>query len=140
MKIIFFFAFFSIFLSGCQFIPLFSPIVTGIIIWKDGQANKYYEMDTLVMQRCVKNSLNDLEIRITKIQTTKNGYYIQAESNDKFYIKIEGVKKNITNVAIRINTFGNKSYTELLYHKIDDNVSVVYYNQNGMPVKQGLQR
>lgn len=127
--------FFLFFLSGCQFIPLFSPIVTGIVIWHEGQANKYYEMDILTMQRCVKNSLHDLEIKIANIQKTKKGYYLQASNKDNFYIKIESVKKNITNVAIRVNTFGNKSYTELLYQKIDDNLGIIYYNQEGKVVK-----
>ena len=66
MKNTFIFLIFVIFFSGCQFIPLFSPIITGIIIWKEGQAKKYYEINTSIMYRCVKNSLRDLNIKITK--------------------------------------------------------------------------
>ena len=38
-----------VFLSGCQFVSLISPIVTGIIIWKDGRAHKYYELEVEVL-------------------------------------------------------------------------------------------
>jgi len=38
-------------------------------------------------------------------------------------------------VTIRINTFGNKSYTELIYQKIDSNMDVINYDNKGLPVK-----
>ena len=135
MKNTLIFLIFMIFFSGCQFVPLFSPIITGIIIWKEGQAQKYYEINTSIMYRCVKNSLHDLNIKITKDQKNKNGYYLQAENKDTFYIHIYYVKKDVSNVAIRINTFGNKSYTELIYQKIDSNMDIINYDNKGLPVK-----
>ena len=135
MKNIMIFAIFFCFLSGCQFIPLFSPIVTGIIIWKDGQAHKYYNMNSDIMFRTVKSSLKDLDFTIKKSYKKNSTHYLQAENYDKMYIEISTVRKNITQVSIRINTFGNKSHTELFYHKIDENLDVINYDSLGSPVK-----
>ena len=129
-----FLIFFS-FISGCQFIPLFTPIITGIIIWKDGQAHKYYDLDKDIMYRSVKYSLQDLGFKITKAQKSKKGYTIYAENNDKFSVQVDEIKKEVTDVSVRVNTFGNKSYVELLYKKIDENLDTIKFDIKGMPVK-----
>lgn len=129
-----FLIFFS-FISGCQFIPLFAPIITGIIIWKDGQAHKYYDLDKDIMYRSVKYSLKDLGFKITKEQKSKKRYTIYAESNDKFSVQVDEIKKEITDVSVRVNTFGNKSYVELLYKKIDENLDTIKFDVKGIPVK-----
>lgn len=135
MKNIMIFLIFFIFISGCQFIPLFTPIITGIIIWKDGQAHKYYDLDKDIMYRSVKYSLKDLGFKITKEQKSKKKYTIYAESNDKFSVQVDEIKKEITDVSVRVNTFGNKSYVELLYKKIDENLDTIKFDVKGIPVK-----
>ena len=128
MKIYRVFLFFMFFLSGCQFIGFVSPIVTGIIIWKDGRAHKYYELEVDVLFKAVKNTCFDLEFEITSEYKTKNGYYVGAKGRDKFSFYIEKTRSNITDLSLRINTLGNKSYTEMIIHKIDENINLVNYD------------
>jgi len=131
MKIYKYFLFFAIFFSGCQFIGIFSPIITGIIIWKDGRCHKYYELDKKVIINAVRNTCKDLDFKIVAEQKTKNGYNITAKNKDNFYFYIESVKLNITDLSLRINTFGNKSYTEMIIHKVDENINLVNYDVHG---------
>ena len=135
MKIYNFFLFFVIFLSGCQFAGLLSPIVTGVIIWKDGRGHKYYDLDAQVLFKAIKTTCNDLEFKIISEQKTKNGYYITAKNKDNFYFYIEKKRHNITDLSLRINTFGNKSYTEMIIHKIDENINLVNYDVYGSGLK-----
>ncbi len=134
MKICKIFLFFMIFLSGCQFAGILSPVITGVIIWKEGRAHKYYDLNTIVLYRAVKNTCNDLNIKITSDSKTKNGFYIVGKSKDNFSFYIEKYSFNVTDLSIRINTFGNKSYTEMIIHKIDENINLVNYDDSGKPV------
>lgn len=122
--------------SGCAVAPFIQgPLVTGIIMWKQGEAHKYYHENCKIMYRSTKNALKDLNHKIVTDQTLKDGYRIVAGDKDKFKIFIRQVKPNITEVCVRINFMGDKPYADLLYAQIDANTNVINYDDKGMPTK-----
>jgi len=125
-----------IIISGCAITPFISPIVAGVVYWKEGEASKYYNFDVDACYRSTKRALRDLELEITEDETTDDGYWVVADENDRFKINIEKAEQNITVVKIRINTFGDKPYAELIYKHIDVNLGIIEFDENGQPVKR----
>lgn len=133
MKNVIFFAIFGIFLSGCQFVGLLSPVVTGIVIWKDGRAYKYYDLDQVVVCRAIKRSCGDIGMRLVEEKNGRYGRYMLYHGKDSlsFYIK---TTRGVTEASLRVNTFGNKPLCEMIFEKIDSNICVVEYDGHGKPV------
>ena len=124
------------FVFGCSVAPfLQGPIVTGIIMWKQGEAKKYYLEEVDIIYRATKHSLEDMNQKITLDDKTKEGYHIVAGDRDKFKIHIQKIKSKITEVKVRINIMGDKPYAELLYTTIDANTNTIYFDEKGKPVK-----
>ena len=122
--------------AGCAATMLISPIVTGIIMWKDGEAHKYYNEESNTLYRATKISLKELDHPILKDEATRDGgRYIVAGEGDKFKITIRQVKPHITDVKIRINFMGDKPYAELIYHQIDSNTNTIDFDDQGKPTK-----
>ena len=126
---------------GCTAAPLLiSPIVTGIVMWKDGEAHKYYNEEAHTMYRATKTSLKELDHSIVTDEQKDGDYYIVAGDEDKFKITIRQVKPHITEVKIRINFMGDKPYAELVYHQIDSNTNTIDFDDQGKPTKRKLRR
>jgi hypothetical protein len=124
-------------LAGCDFVsPFVSPIVSGVIYWKQGEAFKYYDFDVDTTYRATKRALRDMELQVTEDNETDSGYKMIADSNDRFKIGVEKAENNISVVRIRVNTFGDKPYAELIYENIDINLGIIEYDQEGKPVKR----
>lgn len=135
-KIVLCLYFLIILISGCSFASfIYGPIVTGYIMWKEGEGHKYYNEELKVMYRATKNSLKELNYPIIKDEQTSYGYYLVAGDGDKFKIRIREAKPHITEVKIRINFMGDKPYAELIYHQIDANTNTINYDDDGKPVK-----
>ena len=129
MKKIFYFLFFFTFLfSGCDPTMIVSPIVTGVIMWKDGEASKYYEENLNNTYRSVKLSLHDLDIKYEEKKSSPNSFYIVTKDAKKCKITIKFIRPNITLVSIRVDFMGDKPYAELIYKKIDKNTNVIVFN------------
>jgi hypothetical protein len=129
----YFLIFSIIFLSnGCNFVPsLASPIVTGVVAWKSGQAHKYYEFNYHIMRDVVVRSLQELNIEIINEDFFQEKCYkITAGKDDKFKIKISEVKHGICRVSIRINFMGDKEYAELLYKQIDKQTNIIIFSDD----------
>lgn len=126
----------SFFIFGCSVVPFVQgPIVTGIIMWKQGEARKFYNEELDVMHRSTKHALEDLSHKIFKDESSKDGFYIVAGDRDKFKIHIKTIKAKITEVRIRINIMGDKPYADLLYGRIDANTNTIYFDDAGKPAK-----
>lgn len=112
-------------------------IAEGYIIWKDGEATKYYNTDLETTYRAVKHAAVQLNLRVVtdKHDPSPNGYSLIVGEKDKFKVKVVPAKENITRVSIRINFMGDKPYAELFYKTIDDNLNIIHF-QNGKPVKE----
>ena len=127
-----------LFLSGCgaeMFLAPIAGIVQGVIVWKDGEAKKYYSADKDVIYRATKKALEDMKLPIKKEDNDANTYSISAGENDKFSITINEEENDITRLKIRVNFMGDKPYAELLYNKIDSNLNTIRFDANGNPVK-----
>ena len=130
---------FSIFLSplmiGCEAVPFISPIVTGVIMWVEGEAHKFYPYDADVVYRASKRALEDMGMEINKDEVKNNGgYYLNAGKEDRFKINVDNAKEDISELRLRINTMGDKDYAELFYSKVDDQLSTIRFNENGEPM------
>ena len=130
--------FFTLFLffSGCAVVPfVVSPIVTGVLMWHNGEAHKYYNEELNTMYRATKTALHDLNHSITKDESTKEGRYLIVGDKDRFKIVIRQVKPHITEVKMRINFMGDKPYAELVYSQIDLNINCIEFDNQGKPTK-----
>ena len=109
-----------------------SPIVSGVLAWKNGEATKYYESDTQTLYYACKRVCEDLNYKITKDTILKHKkHYLVAGENDRFKITISPAQKNISSVKIRINIMGDKPYAELFYKNLDDEVKIINFNREG---------
>jgi hypothetical protein len=126
-------------LPGCAaapFEPFVRPIVTGVVMWYQGEAHKYYNEEAHVLYRATKTSLRELDYPISRDEPNKEGgYYIIAGDKDKFKITIKQVKPHITEVSVRVNFMGDKPYAELLYRQIDSNTNSIDFDDQGRPTK-----
>ena len=147
-KILIISLFFLIF-TGCEAALLISPIVNGVIMWKEGEAHKYYNEEVITLYRATKTSLKEMDFTINKDVLDENGnYHINAieenllSSNGKgnFKITIQKVKLNTAEIKIRVDFMGNKEYAELLYKNIDNNTNTIQFNDQGKPTKNKIFR
>lgn len=132
--------FLTLLISGCTVAPFIaSPIVTGVVMWYEGEAHKYYNEEARTLYRATKIALKDLDHPITKDEPNRDGgYYIVAGDKDRFKIVIRQVKPHITEVKVRINFMGDKPYAELLYRQIDLNTNSIEFDDEGKPTKNKL--
>lgn len=133
----------SLFLSGCVAAPfLIAPIVTGVVMWQEGEAVKYYHEKSVVLNRATKASLKELELNLIEETQDKSVFKLNVgqANEDKFKITIGQVKPNIAVVKIRVNFMGDKPFAELLYNQIDLNMNAIEYDDEGKPTKQRFLR
>ena len=128
--------FFLVMLIGCGPELLISPIINGVVYWMEGEAHKYYAHDPDAIYRATKRACLDLQHSIETDETEGNNYYILAGGNDRFKIKIRQVENGITEVKIRVNFMGDKPYAELIYKKIDYQLSIIEFDEYGRPTIQ----
>lgn len=129
------------FISGCSVTPFVGPIVTGVVMWSNGEARKYYNEDAKTIYKATKMSLKELDYQVLKDDSTKDGgYYIVTSGKDNFKIYIRRVKPHITEVRIRVNIMGDKPYAELIYNQIDSNSSSIEFDTHGKPTKNKSRR
>jgi hypothetical protein len=123
--------------SGCAavFMAPVSAIVQGYVMWKDGEATKYYNTDIDTTYRSLKHATDKLNLKIVTDNQNKDkkGYYLVIGDKDKFKVKIIPTKNNVTQIKIRINFMGDKPYAELLYKEIDNNLNTIQF-KNGKPI------
>lgn len=120
--------------AGCQVAPFVGPIVTGVVMWKNGEATKYYNEESGPMYRHTKAALRELNIPITRDEAEKNGHYIVAGDKDRFKIHVTQVRPHITKVSIRVNFLGDKSFAELVYKTIDGHTDTIEF-EKGRPLR-----
>jgi len=136
---LFFVLLFSAFLTGCAAAPfLIAPIVTGVIMWQEGEAVKYYHEKPATLYRATKTSMKDLELNLTEDKIENNSYFLNAgeSTEDKFKITISQVRPNISVLKIRVNFMGDKPFAELLYNQVDLNINAIEFDDSGKPTKK----
>jgi hypothetical protein len=139
-NLVFIILFFS--LSGCQILgigPIVSGITQGVIYWKNGEAQKYYEFEPEIIYNAAKRgATEDMQMSIDNIEEKDGFYRFYAGENNRFKVKIESVDNNISRLSVRINFMGDKEYTELYFSKVDEQIYVVDFTQNKFDSTSGL--
>jgi hypothetical protein len=131
-----FLSFFLLFaIAGCGTLGMIvGPVVTGVTIWANGEAHRYYEENPEEICRAVQQTLTELKLPITQNRNKNNKYYIVAGERNRFSITIVRAEGNLTKLNIRINFFGDKNYAEFIYKKVDSQINVIHFDENGMRV------
>jgi hypothetical protein len=116
-------------LSGCAaipflpFLPMMGSAYEGYVVWKSGEATKYYAFDLDTTYRAVMQASDQLKLEATVIKSApQEGYSLETKGNVPMHIDILPFEKSVTTVVIRIPTFGDKHYVELFYRLVDDNL------------------
>jgi len=117
-------------MSGCMalpflpFLPIMGSAYEGYVVWKRGEATKYYAFDLETTYRAVKQASDHLKLEVMSITPApKEGYSFETKGEVPMHIDILPLeKKNVTSVVIKIPTFGDKHYVELFYRLVDDNL------------------
>lgn len=110
--------------SGCQeAIAPIGPIISLGVLWKQGEASKYYATEQEVMHKSVKAVLDEFKIHVTYEELNDRTITLKAGGEEKgearFKIYVVAVRENITRIGIRVNTFGDKEFAELIFRHID---------------------
>lgn len=128
-------------LAGCQYFNPITPIVQLGIYWKEGEAIKYYAADQETLYAATKKALEKYKLPITSEDVKDRTKYIKAGDDDKFKIKVVAVRDNVSKLCIRVNTFGDKPYAELIYTHIDNDPTVPKFaNLQELQTKMETQR
>lgn len=117
---------------GCEPSMIIGPIVTGVTYWIQGESHRYFMENKEIVYKTAKHVFLENKLQIKSEYVKNNIYYMDIGTRNRFRVKIETVD-NFTRLSIRINTFGDKDYTELLYKQIEEKCSTIYYD-NGKPV------
>jgi hypothetical protein len=124
-------------LVGCSYMNPIGPLLQIGVYWLQGEAHKYYNTDQQTIIGAVKSSLAKLDLVILDEYNRDNYYWIKASDRASvslgsreatFKIKIREVKERITKLSIRINTFGDREYAELIYRKVDVYPGVIQFH------------
>jgi hypothetical protein len=109
---------------GCSNFNPVAPILTLGIFWHQGEAQKYYATKHETLVEATKNVLIEFKLPIINEEFKNNILYIKAGDDDKLKIKISSVRENISKLSIRVNTFGDKPYAEMIFRHIDNQPNV----------------
>ena len=106
-------------LSGCAalpcltFLPITGTAYDGYVVWKSGEATKYYAFDLDTTSRVVMQASDQLKLESTLTKSAKEGYFLETKGNVPMHIDILPLGKSVTTGVISIPTFGDKQYVEL---------------------------
>lgn len=106
-------------MAGCEIFNPIGPIISIGLSWLDGEASKYYHCEQTVINLAVHNVLSELQFPIREEWVDGDTIHIKADGVDRFHIKIEHIKDQITNLRIRVNIMGDKPYAELVFRNVD---------------------
>jgi hypothetical protein len=115
---------------GCKGLNPIEPLIQIGIMWKHGEASKYYATDQETIIKATKAVLTKFTLPILEEKRNGDTYYIRAGDDDRFKIKIESVKSNITKLSIRVNIMGDKPFAELIYRHVDQQSGVRQFATN----------
>lgn len=126
-----------LFVVGCQYVNPVMPIMQIGVFYVQGEAHKYYNTDQETLKTAVLVALKELDIPVAEQQQYEDYYYILAGDKNAYKIKIRPVRQKITKLSIRVDTFGDKPFTELIYRHVDkqphvEQFTTVYELNNAM--------
>jgi len=116
-------------MAGCDLFNPIGPIIQIGVMWMNGEAHKYYNVDQTTLLRATKDVLKELDMPIQSEEAKGAVYYIQAgeKGEDRFKIKVTAVKPNVTKLSIRVNTMGDRPYAEMVYRHVDMQQGIIQF-------------
>ena len=114
----------SALLSGCaappcvSLFPLMGTAYEGYVVWKSGEATKYYAFDLDTTYRAAMQASDQLKLESTLTKSAKEGYSLETKGNVPMHIDILPLEKSVTSVVIKIPTFGDKTTGSYTYHNL----------------------
>lgn len=114
----------ALFTTGCSLLNPLSTIIDIGIFWYEGEANKYYACPQQELHSATKAVLAEFQLPIKKEYTKNQTVHIKAGDKDRFSIKVVSVRQNVSKLSIRINTFGDKPYAEMIFRHVDQQKGV----------------
>jgi hypothetical protein len=115
---------FASYLTGMEAaLPVVGATYQGYVVWKRGEATKYYAFDPETTYRAVMKAAAQLKLGTTVTKSLpKEGYALETGGTVPMRIEIKPVEQGVTSVIINIATFGDKNYVELFYRLVDDHL------------------
>lgn len=134
-------------LTGCGIIT--APLILGaagaaaqgVIIWRGGEASKYYTVDVDTVYRATKRAATNLNLKVSDDNKNGDAYQLVIGSKKEMKVKISLAEddRSITKLSIRVNTLGDKPYAEMFYKTVDENLNIIDFDK-GKPVRQRILR
>ena len=102
--------------SGCFIVPIIPFTGTayeGYTIWRGDEAIRYYTHDFDTIYQAVKRTCEQMKLKTT-VQSTasEKRYSLEIEGNNPMHVNVLPVEDNVTKVAVRTSSFGDKQYAE----------------------------
>jgi hypothetical protein len=117
-------------LSACALLPLGTLLpmagtaYNGYIVWRSGEATKYYAYDVDTTHQAVLAASQQLKIEPRVIKSAPaSDYVLETKGRVPMQIEISPYEKGVTKVIIRISPFGDKNYVELFYKLVDEHLA-----------------
>jgi hypothetical protein len=124
----------------------FSIAGNGYIAWRNGEAFKYYPYNKDIMSRATQRAFNRMGLTVLNVYRNdtdgceclwirfydrSQGYAMLAGNNNAFNLNIDQKEQNISIVRCRVDFWGDKSYVELLYKYIDEEINNIEFSSGG---------
>lgn len=106
-------------LSGCEMFNPIGPIIQIGIMWKQGEATKYYNTDQATLLKATKDALTELDLPVTREEADGHTVYLRAGTDDRFKVKVTHVNNKVSKLSIRVNVMGDKPFAELVFRHVD---------------------
>jgi hypothetical protein len=144
--------------AGCQSFNPVGPLIQVGIMWKNGEAHKYYNTEQAALVAALKAALAELDLPVAEEWTTADGAVhltaggkvfvsddagpgvlgrkpvrVEFRSADRFHIEVTPVRPRTTLLSIRVNVFGDRPYAELIYRHVDGRPGVVQVTSETPP-------
>ena len=123
--------------QGCGIVSPFQaigPVINTIAYWKNGEGHAVYNFNEDIVYRSTKRAIEKMGFSIDyeKIYGKDDqNYKIIFIQENKIKVTIQRKDVNISKVNIRLNTFGDKDFGEMLFKNIEKDINTVTFNASG---------
>lgn len=125
---------------GCGVTPVMgiSVLVDLVLLWKDGNAKKYYTGKQANVYPKLKQVLHSMGHTIAKDSVNSKGVNIieSHSAGHRFSITVAQYDPDVVLVTCRIDFMGDKYYAELMYRQLDSMMGV----RTTMVIDNGVKR
>lgn len=120
----------ALLLAGCvilpfeALLPLAGTAYNSYVVWKSGEATKYYPYDLEGTYQAVVQTANRLNLEPKVVRSNPPvRYSLETRGSVPMEIDVSPHEKDLTKVVIKVSPFGDKYYVELFYRLVDDRLA-----------------